>query len=224
MWPMGPETAILLEPYASVYIEIPKVACSSIKMALSNVLGLVLDGPNGDPHQSTFPLATPCLESSSMFAEYFSFSFVRNPWSRLLSCYRDKVLFQAEGFTNSTRRAGVADCFARHEQITAGMTFDEFIAAVASIPDDAADAHFRSQYTFIANTKGDVSVDFVGRFESLNRDLVEIQQRAGMPRFELPLSQVTGTGTHYRDHYGPNARALVETRFAKDIELFGYVF
>ncbi|MFT4797266.1 MAG: chondroitin 4-sulfotransferase 11 [Candidatus Azotimanducaceae bacterium] len=224
MYLMGSEAAILLEPYAAVYVEIPKVACSSIKVALADMLGVVLDGPKGDPHQSTFPLATPNRESRLMFEGYFSFSFVRNPWSRLLSCYRDKVLFQAEGFTNSTQRAGVADCFAHYEQIRAGMSFDEFVEAIVSIPDNEADAHFRSQHTFLSNANGQVSVDFVGRFESLNSDLVDVQRRAKMPSFELLLLQMTGTGMDYRDQYGANAQALVESRFAKDIGLFGYTF
>jgi hypothetical protein len=221
---MGPESAILIEPYSAVYIEIPKVACSSIKVALSNLLQIELNGPSKDPHQSRFPEAVPCLKSSLMFNGYFSFSFVRNPWGRLLSCYRDKVLFQAQGFTNSTQRSGVADCFAHYDQIRPKMTFLEFVEVVASIPDEKADAHFRSQFTFLSNASGEIAVDFIGRFESLSTDLLEVQKKARMPLFTLPMLQTTGTGTDYRTHYDSNTHLLVENRFAKDIELFGYSF
>src|SRR5262250_2378509 len=34
--------AILLEPYRAVYVEIPKVACTSIKTALAEILGISL--------------------------------------------------------------------------------------------------------------------------------------------------------------------------------------
>lgn len=221
---MGPEQAILLEPYASVYIEMPKVACSSIKVALAELLDIELDGPDGDPHQSTFPEANPRLDADSLFQGYFSFSFVRNPWGRLLSCYRDKVLFQAKGFTNSTQRAGVADCFARYEKIRPDMAFGEFVSAVASIPDEEADAHFRSQYTFLSNARGEIAVDYIGRFESLSSDLIEIQTIAKMPPFTLPVFQATGVGSDYREHYDANTRSLVEKRFVKDIDWFGYSF
>ena len=34
------------------------------------------------------------------------------------------------------------------------MSFDDFVQAVASIPDDRADEHFRSQHSFVTNTEG----------------------------------------------------------------------
>jgi hypothetical protein len=61
---MGPELTILLEPYAAVYIEIPKVACSSIKVAISELLELELDGPNKDPHRSTLPVAQSPMQKT----------------------------------------------------------------------------------------------------------------------------------------------------------------
>lgn len=221
---LGPELAILLTPYNAVYIEIPKVACSSIKVALAALLDIELDGPLADPHQSKFPLATASLDSNSLFDGYFSFAFVRNPYSRLLSCYRDKVLFQARGFTNSTHRRGVADCFAHYPEIQPDMSFGEFVNVIASIPDDEADAHFRSQYQFICNHSGEIALDFIGRFESLESDLIDIRELCNMPLFTLPRLQATGTGTNYRAHYTPTTRSLVETRFSKDIELLGYRF
>ncbi len=224
MCQVGPELAILITPYQSVYVEIPKVACSSIKIALSKLLGIKLDGPNGDPHQSTFPLMTPDLERESMFPGLFSFAFVRNPWSRLVSCYRDKILFEANGFTHATKRSGVADCFAHYDAIRPRMLFDEFVEVVASIPDDHADAHFRSQHTFIESVGGRITVDHIGRFETLKTGLRAVQEKTHMPSFSLPRSQATGTGTNYKGFYNAHTRALVERRFDKDIALFEYTF
>jgi hypothetical protein len=42
------------------------------------------------------------------------------------------------------------------------MSFADFVAVVASIPDDDADSHFRSQYTFVTDEKGKIGVDFLG--------------------------------------------------------------
>ena len=42
--------AILLEPYRAVYIETPKVACTSIKTALAEILGISLRSTGGEPH------------------------------------------------------------------------------------------------------------------------------------------------------------------------------
>ena len=105
----GPELSILIQPWQAVYVEVPKVACSSIKLAIAELLDSPLDGPGGDPHQSTFPVVTPDTDGPVMFPGFFSFTFVRNPWSRLLSCYRDKICLQVNGYTHSTIRPGMAD-------------------------------------------------------------------------------------------------------------------
>lgn len=86
-----PRTAVLLEAYNAVYIEVPKVACSSIKIALASLLGIDLDALGGNPHEVDFP-APRTLAGPGLYAGLFTFAFVRNPWDRLVSCYRDKIM------------------------------------------------------------------------------------------------------------------------------------
>lgn len=219
---MGPELAIVLKPYDAVYIEIPKVACTSIKVAIAGLLEIELDGPGGDPHQSTLPTIEWHLDGHMLFPGLFSFTFVRNPWDRLVSCYRDKIMGEVDGFTDRTVRPGIADCLARYEEFEGGMPFDAFVAAVASIPDANADAHFRSQSTFVTNGAGEVAVDYIGRYETLEADLEHAQELAGMPRFTLPHLQAVGESRSYAHYYDARTRDIVAERFATDIELFGY--
>ncbi len=49
--------AILLEPYRAVYVETPKVACTSIKTALAEILGISLKSTGGNPHGVEWPTA-----------------------------------------------------------------------------------------------------------------------------------------------------------------------
>lgn len=222
---MGPEICVLLQPYEAVYVEIPKVACTSLKVALAQLLQLELDGPDGDPHQTELPtIAYDITTGGPLFPGLFSFSFVRNPWDRLVSCYRDKIAGEVEGFTNSTIRPGVADCLARFEVFRANMSFEAFVMAVASIPDTEADAHFRSQHTFVTNAVGLVALDFVGRYETLLRDLEHVQQRSGMPGFRLPRLQAARRRVPYSEYYTSKTREVVAERFRADIEMFGYEF
>jgi hypothetical protein len=51
-----------------------------------------------------------------------------------------------------------------------GMTFDEFVEAVAATLTIEADDHLRSQHTFLTNSSGELGLDYVGRFERLERD------------------------------------------------------
>jgi hypothetical protein len=192
--------SILLEPYGAVYIEIPKVACTSIKVAFAQLLGISLDETGGDPHQVDFP-APPVSPNGSgpFYPGLYSFAFVRNPWDRLVSCYRDKIGGEVDGFTDFTDRPGVASCLARFDVFVAGMSFDAFVEAVASIPDEDADGHFRSQSTFLTNAAGEIGVDFVGRCERLPADFSLVQQRIGLPPLGLPHLQAARSPVRYAD-------------------------
>ncbi len=148
---------ILLKPYRAIYISVPKVACSSFKTAFADLLGVSLERAQGDPHRVRYPSPVPieALEPF-LYPGFYRFAFVRNPWDRLVSCYRDKIRNEVGGYTKFTIRPGVANCLARFDAFEAEMPFDAFVAAVASIPDSQADEHFRSQHTFLANRKGEI--------------------------------------------------------------------
>src|SRR5262249_52924101 len=136
--------SILLERYHAIYIETPKVACTSIKTVLARVLGISLVETQGDPHRVRWPTPDEApSRSGSLFPGLFTFAFVRNPWDRLVSCYRDKIRGEVDGYTYFTIRPGVANCLARFDAFIPGMSFADFVMAVASIRDEDADGHFR---------------------------------------------------------------------------------
>jgi hypothetical protein len=159
-----------------------------------------------------------------LYPGFYRFGFVRNPWDRLVSCYRDKIRNEVDGYTNFTIRPGVANCLARWSAFAPGMSFEDFVAAVVSIPDAEADEHFRSQHTFLTNGEGKLSADFVGRYERLAEDFQIVQQTTGLPALELPRLQAARSATRYAAFYTPRTREVVAERFRKDIEMFGYEF
>jgi chondroitin 4-sulfotransferase 11 len=216
---------ILLSRWNAVYVEVPKVACSSLKMAFATLLGIDLAASDGDPHQASLPAAEPSVSArGSLFPELFAFAFVRNPWDRLVSCYRDKIAGEVDGFTHFTIRPGVADCLAPFEAFRADMSFEAFIDAVASIPDGDADAHFRSQHTFLTDEAGRVAVDFVGRFEHLTKDFERVKQHIHMPNITLERYQAAARQVSYVDYYTARTREVVAKRFETDVRLFDYRF
>lgn len=221
---MEPEVTVYLKAFNAVYVEIPKVACTSLKAAIAQLLGIDIGAFNGDPHQVEFPSIECNANASTLFPGYFSFAFVRNPWDRIVSCYRDKIAGEVNGFTYSTIRPGIADCLARFEAFIPGMDFSDFVDAVASIPDSEADVHFRSQYAFIINKEEAIAVDYLGRYETLSKDLDVVRQRTGLPDLTLQRLQAARTQVPYSEYYTDRTRKIVAQRYARDIEMFEYRF
>ncbi|MGI9327336.1 MAG: sulfotransferase family protein [Pseudomonadales bacterium] len=216
------ECSILLEPYQAVYIDIAKVASSSIKATLASLL--CLDGAEGNPHEVDFPRpprADPLGER--MYPGFYAFAFVRNPWDRLVSCYRDKILREVAGFTTFSE-SGVARCLDRFDAFFANMSFSDFVHAVSSISDEDADEHFRSQSDYVTNSYGSVAVDFVGRFEALDDDIARIAREIGLPVGTcLPRLQAAPK-VDLASFYTAETRAIVMARYINDVELFEYDF
>jgi hypothetical protein len=216
---------ILLKPYRAIYISVPKVACTSFKTAFASLLGMEVGNGHGDPHRVRYPSPLPIAGLQPyLYPGFYRFGFVRNPWDRLVSCYRDKIRNEVDGFTNFTIRPGVANCLARWSAFRPGMSFDDFVDTVAAIPDAEADEHFRSQHTFLANGRGELAADFVGRYERLAEDFQVVQRQTGLPPIELPRLQAARSAAKYAPFYSVRTREIVARRFQRDIELFGYEF
>jgi hypothetical protein len=75
---------------------------------------------------------------------------------------------------------------------------------------------------------GAVAVDFLGRYENLERDLSEALGRAGAPAtVRVPHTNVTPRKDRqrdYRSYYTPKTRTLVADWYAPEIALLGYTF
>ena len=223
----GQEFSIFLKPYSAVYIDIAKVASSSLKATFASVLGIDMDQVGGNPHEVEFPRPpeSSCAgPGGRLYPGLYTFAFVRNPWDRLVSCYRDKIQGEVEDFTLFSQ-SGVAHCFARFDAFSANMSFEEFVYAVASIPDADADEHFRSQHKFLMNDRGEIAVDFVGRYENLEADFRYVAERIALPKgISLPRLQANLVSVRYMDYYTAATRDVIATRFAQDIALFSYHF
>jgi len=103
------------------------------------------------------------------------------------------------------------------------MPFDEFIHCIRDINDPEANKHFRSQKCFITNTKGALLVDYVGRLETFNQDMLHIIKRTGMPF--RPIKH-TNQSSHkpYKIYYSKKIRDIVQKRYKEDFNLLKYSF
>lgn len=199
-----------------VYIPIQKVANTSIRKALRVHVGEDRFMSLGRRGESYDVLTLPEI---ARLTSAFRFAFVRNPLDRLASCYQDKITSARKG------RSSIFGVYSRgtypflpHAEFVPGMPFSEFVELVCRIPDKFADRHFRSQHLFVYH-KGRQAVDFVGRFECLAEDWLQICNRVPLG----PLSeQNASAGEDFRSMYTPATARLAARRYATDVRLFGY--
>jgi hypothetical protein len=141
------------------------------------------------------------LLPTGLFRSLFKFGFVRNPWDRLVSWYSYILEDQQHH---------------RHQR-------------VHKLPDFAAFVHSKagkrraSQWWMLQDRAGRLGVDFVGRYESLERDVGEICSRLGIDFRPLPRAK-SSRHAPFQAFYTPALADFVATHWAREIEAFGYRF
>ena len=174
-----------------VYVEIPKIACTSIKASfikqqeMDEILRhLEFEKEQENEIHGHFQAKR---RLPTVAQNYFKFGFVRNPFDRLYSCYKDKVYNSKASFMYP---------FGYFQHI---VNFERFVKKVAKVPDAIGNRHFISQYYFLyKNNK--CLVDSVGRFENLVQDFEPIRQKYQLnPLLHHNKSQAATD--EWKDHY-----------------------
>lgn len=128
---------------------------------------------------------------------WFSFGFVRNPWDRMVSAYE----------------------FLKQTQFD--MPFEEFIMTLHEIENQTVQEHVTPCHLF-THHEGEQMVDFVGRYERFNQDLIPILELC--KRKHPPPVVNASERSDYRNYYTPATIERVAELYAEDIELFGYEY
>ena len=149
--------------------------------------------------------------------DYFKFAIVRNPWDRLLSCWKNKIEIQAKKPWRESERAYHYKVLGL--DLLKDITFAEFIRHLNDDKLLYADKHWAPLHSLIDLD----SIDFIGRLENLQEDFYIICDKIGIPRQQLPHHNKT-KHKHYTEYYDDETRQIVAERHAKDIEYFGYEF
>jgi len=136
-----------------------------------------------------------------LFRSLFKFAFVRNPWDRLVSWYA-YILEDRQHHRHRTVR-GLPD----------------FAAFVRS----KAGKRRASQWWMLQDSAGRLGVDFVGRYEHLERDIAEVCSRLGIGQRPLARAKASRHAP-FQTFYTPALADFVARHWAREIEAFGYGF
>lgn len=208
-----PETNISTSAFAAniivselnrlIFCPVPKAANSNWKYLLRKWEGLpdYADLPAAhDPSRSRLRYLADYSEpeARALLADpaYFRFLFVRDPYTRLLSCYMDKFRNTDPAYVRREYRAFLAHLFSWRHARDADILNDprpSFRAFVDElIKHDAAEmnAHWRPQTALCG--VGVVPYDFVGKMETLHRDVRHVFERVGRPHEHFPTQEEIG--------------------------------
>jgi chondroitin 4-sulfotransferase 11 len=203
----APRLTMISHELRCIFVHIQKTGGSSVRQALQMAQHDV------DKHRFARELRVGYGEE--YWASYFKFAFVRNPWDRLVSWWR-----MIEQNAAAQRPMNGFQRFV----LSRARTFEQFLSNCDEEYHDRDGSKwiFRNQLDYISEA-GDVSVDFVGRFERLQNDFARISSRLGLA--SLPIPHVNrAQHRHYSQYYSATTAGLVAARFARDIEAFGYSF
>lgn len=206
-----------------IYVVNPKVGCSSILWTLQRL-------ESGDPDRQPARVGTihareqsPLQRPSQLGAaaeilrdgRYFIFTFVRNPFDRLLSCYLQKIV------RPTAQRRVALGLLGRAADDDRTITLAEFIHAIAAQSPAQMDPHWRPQWT--QTLQAWARYDAVGRFERFDADLLRIGTRLtpAFGRF-VYSERRQATGAKPFAWITPDLAELVRDVYARDFDAFGY--
>ncbi len=192
------------DDHQCVFIHIPK--CAGVSVAQS------LFGNQGAGHHSASTMRQ--VLGNETYNQYFTFSIVRNPWDRLVSAFH---FLKRGGFNDIDRRWASTNL----------QPYDDFNIFVKDwvTPDHVRNwIHFQPQCDFICTENGALDIDFVGRFEQLDKDFQILCKNLNLKRTLASLNQNQSTHSDYKRFYDDQAQGIVSQVYADDIKLLNYSF
>ena len=187
------------------FLSNPKVACSTIKNSLLGGM------PEANVHrEAELKFSYPCDGNHAIFC------LTRNPYSRALSCFKNKIGAGKETTGN------VWLPFARKFGFSVDDTpsFYEFLSALADKQHNQEffDIHFKPQIYNLHHD--DITPSYIGRFEHFG-DLERY-----LAQFKIPLvtrnPRPTNASTTYQHEISPDEAFLIEEVYHNDFQLLGY--
>lgn len=202
-----------------LFIHIQKTGGTSLTQHLKSAIPDSEEGRSRQIH----PRLSDLLKMDPLLGGYFTAAFVRNPWDRLVSWYSE--ISQNTAFLPWYQRIfNRRYSRLRQSVLSRAGCFEEFIYSCADVTDHAGRTPLSyNQIDYLTNLSGELAVDFIGRFENFEESAAMLLRTLDLPELRVPhLNKSRHDG--YRTYYNEDLKKIVQNRFRKDIEEFGYTF
>ena len=222
----------LVHEYA--YFEVPKAGCGTMKATLGSAEAAryhssLVEQVQANPHDRTqaTPFVKPYQLSPKQLEEVFTskkfkrFAVVREPASRVLSAYLEKI---RQGLQQSvpvmealTERLGAdAPTFATD------ITLEQFVSVVVDQTSREQDPHWRRQVDLIGF--GTVKHDAIIHLEELDDSWDAVAKLTGIADLQSQFycRKSTGASSKVQAEYTPETLANIAKAYRDDYRAFGY--
>jgi len=226
----------VLPQHGLIYLWVPKAASTTIRSVLSS---LEFGTPPGPPlellnSRRCTGIRSPRLAGFSVFhrlaksAEALRFTFVRNPYARLLSTWSDR--FQGRPLTEGhpsinayrTHRAAISRSLPDGPDQT--LSFPEFVEFATATVNQRIDIHWQLQDDF-ATVPG-LPLNLIGKVENFQTDFARVLDHIGVTNEARAryLQQAVNPSSHepWQEYYTDALAARVNRAYERDFDKFGY--
>ncbi|MEL6439224.1 MAG: sulfotransferase family 2 domain-containing protein [Cyanobacteria bacterium J06621_8] len=205
-----------------IFIHIQKTAGTSVTRYLNNylnyqdmIVGGTKYGEKIQPlikerfkmHKHSNAQSIKTITGDELWNSYFTFSFVRNPWDRMVSLYNWCCKGKYD-FPICQEAMGATD----FSQFIRGKCFKQ-------VP---------QQIDYLTNNKDEVIVDFIGKQESIQEDFDYVCKRLEVPNADMLKFKHNVRNrslSSYHDYYSSEEDIeIIKKQFASDISFFNYKF
>lgn len=171
------------------------------------------------------------VDVSKRLVTHFKFLFVREPFHRLLSAYRDKFFGKNRIYTNRFRKM-IVEAFRPRDIETVGMatnnvTFTEFLKYIVTYTGYMTSNDHWQKYEQLCFPCA-FEYDFIGHFETLEEDAVYLLKKAGIDdRVAFPPVRLSRATSDFMTYYSQVPHEVIfklGEAFKPDFEMFGYPF
>lgn len=211
--------------YRYVYFENPLVGSGPIERALIDLEAKGLPMVPRQPHPEVWrsPLLKPYQIDPSELEEilwgdaFFRFSFVTDPFERLLFHYFRIV--QPAGSNLPTQLGRV--WWRRSGELQKPLSFIDYLRCISDIEDVQRSKHYRTQTRLLQHDK--ITLDFTGRLETFDQDIRRLANR--LPLHDEIFQDVHDPATLAEMRaslFTEEAEAIAVSIYAADFETYGY--
>ncbi len=155
-------------------------------------------GVDTHDHRTALQYKTELGEAS--YKDHFSFTVTRNPWDKMVSQY----------FYNA------------FNWVPKGSSFKDYIKVFGEGKQITRFSPYHLPY--ITDEKNKIIVDYIGRFEELEKTMRVVSKESGIPYQPLPHKNKTKRNRDYTHYYDDETREIIARLFKEEIELFDYEF